>query len=199
MKTNNKMNATELFLKDGKPTGIFFCEKCRQIACTHDSAERCCKNYLCTKCGVDTGQRSWTACEPCRRAAEAEGERARFEKAEKLTKWDGWVDDGSDYYPSVGAYLESRDSGSGNGDVPEYVWACKAIQIVKVDSDHLMQEIEEHGYEDFDSSTLDGLAEFETACKAFEKANADVVSYEPDYTRAVLLSPQTSDLKCGEV
>jgi hypothetical protein len=171
MKTNNKMNATELFLKDGKPTGIFFCEKCRQIACTHDSAERCCKNYLCTKCGVDTGQRSWTA----------------------------WVEDGSDYYPSVGAYLESRDSGSGNGDVPEYVWACKAIQIVKVDSDHLMQEIEEHGYEDFDSSTLDGLAEFETACKAFEKANADVVSYEPDYTRAVLLSPQTSDLKCGEV
>lgn len=179
------MNAIELFLKDGLSSGLYFCGKCRCVCATQTIAERCCQNYKCAKCGKDTGSRRWINCDECRDAEEAAKELARFEKAEKLTSWSGCICTSDDrFYSSIENYLDINDG----EEFPEYVWTCKANQFVKVDIDNLLQNIEENGYEDFDSSTLDGLKELEAACKAFEEANAAVLMYEPDYTKAVLIT-----------
>ena len=86
-KTGNNMNATELFLTDGKPAGIFFCEKCRTVARTKGDADQCCAPYLCKVCGKDSGRKFWTICESCIVAQMEAKEDERFRNAEKLTEW----------------------------------------------------------------------------------------------------------------
>lgn len=179
------MNATELFLKDGRTAGVFYCEKCRVVARTKDDADQCCVPYICKTCGKETGRRFYTICDTCVTAKHAKEERERFDKAEKLTEWSGWVVCGDDFYESVSDMLDMVD----HEELPQYVWACKSRQFVKVDICSILEGIGEDGYEDFDPDTLDGIPALDTALKAFEDANATVLSYEPDYTKAVLINP----------
>lgn len=186
------MNATELHLKDGRSAGIYFCEKCRMVAGSQHLAEQCCENYKCSTCGKDTGSRTWLICDVCRQSERAAKERERFAKAEKLTTWDGWVflegTGREGFHENLQEFKD--DCFDDERPFPEYVWACKSEQFVKADFDGLMQHIEENGYEDFEANTLAGLDELKAALKAFEDANADVLSYAPDYTKAVLLNDQ---------
>ena len=187
------MNAIELYLEHGKSAGIFYCEKCRQVAGSQVLAEQCCQNYLCSKCGKDVGSRSWLVCDACRAADETAKERERFEKAEKLTAWDGWVylegTGNNGYSESLSDFYDRwADANGEDADLPEYVWACKSEQFVTVDFDGIMENIEENGYEDFDSRTLNGLEELKAAIKQFEAANAGVLSYSPDFTKAILIN-----------
>lgn len=187
------MNATELFLKDGKDAGIFFCEKCRQVAASQYLADRCCKEYLCSKCGNATGGRIWLVCDACRAADESAKERERFEKAEKLTAWDGWVylegtgregysESLSDFYDNWG---DNHDEG---GEPPKYVWACQPRKIVKAHLDDILEPMMDDAYEDFDPETLNGLDELQAALDKFNAANKGAISYEIDYSKAVLLN-----------
>ena len=176
------MNATELFLKTGKPAGIFFCEKCRLVAATQERAGQCCQNYKCSKCGKDTGSRSWLICDACRDAESAAKERDRFEKAEKLTKWDGWVCNGDDFYESIEDMLDVLD------EAPEYVWACKADHFVRAEVSDIIDRMDDDAYEDWYPETLNGLEELKAALNKFNEANKDVCSYTPDYTKAVLIN-----------
>lgn len=177
------MTAIELFLASGKPAGVWFCEKCRTVAPSKLIADRCCNNYQCSTCGKDTGSRSWLVCEPCRIAAEESKERERFEKAEKLTVWDGWVFHGDEFYESVEAMLELLDE----MPHPEYVWAAKEIHFVQADLDDILDRMTDDAYEDFDPETLDGLDELNAALEKFNEVNAKVCSYAPDYAKAVLI------------
>jgi len=77
------MNAQELFLKDGKETGIFFCEKCRIVSRDKDSADKCCSPCCSDTCGKET-ERYWTPCSECRAAKS----RTSFLAKEPID-WDG--------------------------------------------------------------------------------------------------------------
>ena len=192
------MNATELYLKEGKSAGVFYCEKCRNVAGSQHLAEQCCKNYLCSKCGKDTGSRSWLVCDACRAADEVAKERARFEKAEKLSAWDGLVylegtgrdgfsDSLSDFYDN---WADDHDEG---GELPKYVWACKANHFVNAAVSDITERMCDYAYEDFDPETLDGLDELKSALQKFNEANAAVCSYGPDYSKAILLNVRMSE------
>src|ERR1035437_5132003 len=87
------MNAIELFLGGGKSAGIYFCEKCRNVARTPQDAEQCCQNYKCDKCGKDVGKQYRTRCDACDALANVVKERERFDKAEKvfLDNCNSWV------------------------------------------------------------------------------------------------------------
>lgn len=187
------MNATELYLKDGKSAGIFYCEKCRCVAGSQVLAEQCCKDYLCSKCGKDVGSRSWLVCDACRAADEIAKEHERFEKAEKLTTWDGWVylegigSEGfsqslSDFYDN---WADEHDEG---GELPKYVWACKVNHFVNADVSDITDRMADEAYEDWDADTLDGLDELKAALAKFNEVNAAVCSYQPDYSKAILLN-----------
>jgi len=187
------MNATELYLKDGKPTHIFYCEKCRYISSSQELAEQCCKNYQCSQCGKDTGQRAWTICDDCRAANSAEKERERFEKAEKLSDWDGWVyleGTGNDgYHQSLSDFYDNwADDHDEGGTLPEYVWSCRPNHFVRADVSDITERMDDEAYEDFDPETLNGLPELKAAIETFNAANASVCSYEPDYSKAILIS-----------
>ena len=185
------MNATELFLKEGKSAGVFYCEKCRFIHRTSAEADQCCQPYKCDKCGKEI-ERYRTRCNACRNAADEEVERVRFEKAEKLTAWDGWVfsegigRDGyshslSDFYDN---WADEHDEG---GVPPKYVWACKATHFVRADVSDITERMADDAYEDWEPDTLNGLVELKAALDKFNEVNADVCSYRPDYTKAILL------------
>jgi len=192
------MNATELFLKDGKTAGIFFCGKCRMVAHSQQMAEECCQSYKCQYCGKDTGTRHYTACDECRAANEAKKERERFEKAEKLATWGGWVySEGLGYnegfFPSIEDLL---DYCLDEEVFPEYVWACKPNHFAVLDADSILQQMEESGeaYEDFERENLNGIEELKVAVEKFNEANANnpaAVAYEPDYTKAVIIDKAT--------
>ncbi len=109
----------------------------------------------------------------------------RFEKATKLTQWDGWVTDGNDYWESVEDYLEDRGAGEGT-----YLWCCQPQRVIP---DLDVAGVTEHwvcdrGWEDMDEHDLNGVAALQAALDAFVEANKGVVSYRPDYAQAVLLA-----------
>ncbi len=195
------MNAQELYQKDGKPTGVYFCGTCRVVHSTQAAADACCVTPTCRECGSDKVRPHLFLCPTCanldRDRRESEKEKLRFEAAEKIQEqdWDGWVccegishQDG--YFQSTGElrdYLAwSADDGA-EENVPEYVWACKKNAFVKVGLDDIMRVFEDEGWEDFDSDDVHGKKELEAALQAFMEANKDVVSYLPDYTKAILL------------
>lgn len=186
------MNAIELFHKDGRPAGIWHCEKCRIVANNLEQAESCCRPYKCSGCGSEC-ERYHTLCRICVEAKQEQQERDRFEKAEKLTAWDGWVY--SDGYGHQDGYFSSLDDFmefvlEEGIEAPAYVWACKSEAFAYADVDHILENIEQNGYEDFDADTLDGIPELKAALEAFTEANKGVLSYTPDYSQCVLIQPQ---------
>ena len=187
------MNATELFLKDGRTAGIFFCERCRCVAPTEHLAGQCCQNYQCQTCGQDTGTRHYTVCEPCRRKEEAAKEAERYAKAEKLTQWDGWVfaeGFGDEYFSDTETLLDHCDG----EDVtpPPYAWACSENHFVCADVSDITDRMDDDAYEDFDSNSLLGLPELRLALERFNEENKDAVAFSPDYSKAIVLPPRTA-------
>lgn len=179
------MSAMELFQKDGKSAGIFYCSTCRCVAKTQGEAERCCQPYKCQKCGKEC-EKYWTICTECRKKEEAEKEQKRFDAATKIpaAEYSGWLYFTDKFYEGVEQLLEDNPD-----DSPEWAWACTANHFARVDVDDTLQRIaeDEDAYEDFDSSDLRGIDELTAAVDAFNKANEGVVSYSPDFTRAVML------------
>ena len=181
------MNATKLFHADGKPAGIWYCTACRLVARTQDAADRCCMPVLCA-CGVPV-KPGWTICSTCCEAAEAAKEKARFEKATKLTNWDGPV------MTPAGDFLEGLEDldGTLEEELPAYVWACNKVPVVALDLDNILEDAPPDASAGFPGGDLTGVAEVGQALEAFNVANAGVVEWELDYTRAVTVTPRTEE------
>lgn len=116
-------------------------------------------------------------------------EEEKFNKAEKLTEWDGPVyceglgRDG--YAANLEEMVEYYDEDLKN--FPKYVWVCDSIQIYKLDLDDILQPHEEHTWEDFERGDAKGEAELEAAIKKFNELNKDLVYWEPNYKKALLV------------
>ena len=183
------MDAAELYKQSGESVNVWFCGKCGTVGWNKDAAERCCIPHKCKTCGK---AEPTAECNDCYKAREQKKELERFEKADKVTTWDGWIY--LDGYGYKDGYFESvadlEDYLADHPDSrPEYAWTCSENQFVSVDTDSLYEQIEERGYEDFGRGELNGTDELEAAIKIFEKANESIVSYEPDYSKALLLAP----------
>lgn len=184
------MNPQTLFLLNGKPSGIFFCEKCRSVRLSEELAEQCCQNYKCRVCGKDTGSRSWLICDACRHKEDQEKEQARFLKAEKLNTYDGPVyceglGTNGDFSPSLSEFIDHCDD---EGiPLPGYVWACTENRFVNAKIGDILCRITDDAYEDFEPECLHGIGELKFALEAFNEANKYQIAWEPDFTRAVLI------------
>lgn len=186
-----KSEAIELFNKDGKAVGVFCCSRCRLVFGDKRIAESCCGDRFCD-CGNKIEERYYTVCTKCRKVADAKREREKFEKAEKVTEWDGFVWDGSDYYPDIGELIERYSDDE--RPLPEYVWTCDATAFATLTIDRVKDWINDGGDapEDFDADDLDGWRELEAAIEKFNKANAGCLSYWPNEKKALLLTPKKS-------
>lgn len=193
------MNSINLYkpTADGgfAPTRVYACGKCGSVKYSDVEAEACCRPRLC-QCGkpVDLG---WTVCNDCRQTKDIERERNRFNLAEKVTEWDGPVYlEGAGYsdgfFADVGEFLDWWDDDYPNweGEPPGYVWTCDVSNTVQCRASEMIENIEwPEGMED---NELKGLPELRAAVDAFNAANAEFKSWEPNYKRALILSlPKT--------
>jgi len=191
------MNATELFLKDGRPAGIFFCEKCRNVARNKETADLCCDwHYKCKECGEKVEQIHWTVCRKCEGLARIKKENERFNKADKVTEWSGAVyleGTGNDGFHASLSDLIDELSDEWEGEWPKYAWTCKNDHFVCADIEDIFSSMEGDAPTDFDFHDLDGIPELKAAIEKFNEENKDVVSWELDYTKAVLLKQEKGD------
>lgn len=192
------MNAIELFHQDGKSASVFVCGHCRVVARSKEEADKCCQSTKCQYCGLDSGRQHWTICDACRKIKDAEREAERFQKAEKLIAWTGHVflegTGRNGYSDDVGDFWDYWECDHDESDEkPKYVWACKENHFAVADIDDLTERIADNGWEDFDPDCLNGLDELKAAVEKFNVANKDLICYEPDFTRAVLLAPPAKE------
>ena len=187
------MNATELFHKDGKATGVFYCTSCRIVSRTQEQAEECCKPRKCSNCKCELPKETYyTGCSDCRVKREAAKEKERFERAEKVSakEWGGWVyledvGDNNGYFDSVGELLAHfEEEGL---ELPDYCYVAEPKQWVQAEVYQITQSIEGDAPEDFDFRSLAGLKELKEALEKFNEANANELIWWPNYKKAVLL------------
>lgn len=195
---SQSMNVWELFLTDGRPTGLWKCSKCYATYRTALKAQSCCGPTICRFCNKPTDRARYLSCTACDKAEKSRIEAERFEKAEKLGGWDGWVycegfgrQDG--FFESLEAlyeHLQDNDELTAE-HWPKYAYVCYPVSFAIIDFEHLMDQIQENddAYEDFDPSKLTGCEELKAAINAFNEANKGVVSYHPDPSRVVLIEP----------
>jgi hypothetical protein len=111
--------------------------------------------------------------------------------------WDGWVySEGLGYQDGYFQDVESLLDHCVVDEIqpPAYCWACNPIWFAHVDVGQVLDWINDGAYEDFDSDTLSGVEDLKAALEVFNAANKDVCSYEPNYSKAVLLDTR----KTGE-
>jgi hypothetical protein len=196
------MNAFQLFKEDGTGAGIWACAQCGSLyGGVRDTtrsgpsiAEACCTPRKCD-CG-EPAERHRTACAACIAQHEAEREAERLAAAEKLDAWDGWVywdaanhNDG--YFNSLGQLLDWHEEQVADGEtappLPEFVFVCRATPACTLDADDLIERATEDAFEDA-ADQVQGREELAAACAAFNEANAGLLSYTPDFKRAVRVS-----------
>lgn len=196
------MNAIELFHSDGKPAGIFYCEKCRIAKRTKEEAAQCCAPAKCEDCGSEALQHYYTVCDPCRHKRDTAREAERFANAEKVTEWNGVILHGSHGY-NDGFFRdidelddwpadEAEEDGT-QPDRPEYVWTCDDQCFCQLDYCSIIEHATQEAYEDWDSRTIAGQAELKAAIATFNAANAHHATWHPNYKRALILAPLIPD------
>ena len=193
--------ALELFTAEGKSTDVWMCTTCRLLyGGNRDKdgrplAERCC-HPICARCQGPGRKDGYRLCDDCQVKRDVETNVKRLAEAEKLETWDSWVyQDGAGqqdgFFPSMEdflTWLEERDDEEGT-DWPQYVHVCEEIPFDAVDPSDVYERCTENSFDEA-SDQLQGLEEFEAACAAFNEANKGLVSFTPDYKRAVRVPPR---------
>ncbi len=146
---------------------------------------------MCETCGVAPVKQHYSKCDSCCEKALRQKEAERFEAAEKVTAWHGWV-----YYEGFGrdGYSESidelleeiKDEGA---DMPSYVYTCDPAQFVNASISDITERIIDQAWEDFEVSDLKGLDALKKAIDEFNEANSGLVVYNENQNRALLINP----------
>lgn len=128
----------------------------------------------------------------CFSAFHAQKEAKQFEKAIKvpLDEHEGACWWGDQFFHNVSDALDAIVSDHDVGDDwPTYLWAAEPTRVIPAldASDVIDHYIEDRGWEDMDVYDLNGVAELNVALTRFAEANENVISYQPDHDKAILL------------
>jgi len=179
----------------GELLNVWNCGNCGKMWLSPNYAESCC---TCIECGEPIGDsdfygsRGHATHKDCKNAKDEAHRQKRLAEAEKLDRWDGWVfcdgvGSNNGYFPTVEELAESLDW-DWEGDWPEYAFVCRSDPVMdsgQMIYDRIIESAMGQGWEDMEPDVLHGCEDFFLACKAFSEANKEVLSYYPDYTRAV--------------
>lgn len=184
------MNAKPLMDQTGKQQA-FYCAECRHIYGSALPAELCCQCSYC-KLVIPYENVRRHAHDSCQEEWSEKHRKELFEKAEKVTGYDSYIYDprgtGQDgYWQDMESLCDWLMDNFSEEDAatewPEFVFCCKPSTF-KISVEHIIDcELENH-FEDA-GDTLKGLPELSAAVDAFNKANSHIISFDPDYKRAV--------------
>lgn len=155
------------------------CGVCKKAYFDKRTTENCCKPYHCEDCGVET-RRYWTVCDSCIT-------KRKYEKVEKLTKWDGWVyweghgcNDG--YFSSLDELLEYCYDNE--IDQPKWVFVCKKKDH-KLNLSHAIDDMLDDAYDGAADRLVD-VGELEDFIDRWNDKQ-DITTYYPDWSKVLLL------------
>lgn len=204
------MNAVELQLPGGAPSGVFACGKCGIISSgshvrgtdtvirerLQRLANECCAPPTCADCGKVREKNYYVVCDRCKEKRDAGREVERFEKAKKLTveewsasasadcfllddrcdKWFRDLDDAEEWYADDAERERSA-----------YLWCTTPVKWKPDASGDIADRMHDHYSEDACEGISD--AEYKRLDEFVNQwwEEQGVVSYEPDYSRCVLL------------
>ena len=183
------MEAFELLLPDGQPSGVFACDRCKFTCKARGYAESCCS---CSRCGqpLESAERKWGhghMHDACFAVDRQEQDAEREAKAEKVEAWDGWVftEGGggqNGYFSDLDEYMAHCEA---EGVRPEFVWTADEVAFPGLDLEHILEGLaEEMNYEDAGDNIV-GTEALGAAIEAFNAANARNVSYDWNMKRMV--------------
>jgi len=143
-------------------------------------------------------------------------EQELFDKAEKLTSWDGLVywegapDDlycyttgGDGYFESGGELLAAiaacnkylEDKPVDAIESPDYIWCCRKYGVSEFCAKELLSDSFEDLYEDaWDDVPAEAIAKLDAALQEFYESTRHIVGYSPDYKRALILKQDEEGL-----
>jgi len=177
------MNAQQLFLESGNPSGVYYCSECRSVYRTFDLANECC---VCQTCKTGKREKCRTTCEACSSIQNMESQK-RFEELEKFALDKAEVAEDWEYvwyndhmYSDIDELCEDCD-----GNPPEYVFSMKPVPFRSFTVDAVLDQYnEEFGFacEDFEiRDIVTGLKELKEAFDIFNTTNKDkILYYEED-------------------
>lgn len=182
------MNAIELFLADGKPANVYFCEKCRVVRGGFQAANECCEPPKCKRCGCENS--SGLNCPSCKTVIYEENEKRRLNAAKKITvsDWDGWIysdGHGDEFFSSVDEFMEWCDENEVTP--PSHVYTADPVRFASVNMDDIIERFYDEAFDGFDANCLSGTEEFQTAINVFNQANEELKSYSVDFKTAILI------------
>lgn len=136
-----------------------------------------------------------------------------FEKAEKLTEWGGYIyweecpeelhyfakdyasngywESAEDLLGAIKAFNKRYLNADDQIEVPYYVWCCGIEQMRHADvRDLFAEDLEDATYEDaWDDVPESAIAALQEALNAFYQETDKIVSYSPNYRKALILNP----------
>lgn len=194
------MNAYYLHKPDGTKTDLSACGVCGKLArgvTNFDLSERCC---TCYGCGLplDEHERKYANTNlyhrECENKRRSEREAARLDKAAEVTDYDGPVfcdgrhgSYGDGYFENADELAESYDSDEG---IPEFAYCCQSTPVASLDLDSILESHCDEAFEDAVDHLL-GVDDLRAAVEIFNKLNAGVVSWYPDYAHKVRIAVAT--------
>jgi hypothetical protein len=179
------MNAITLVVQGKDKPVALACGECGTVHRLTDDvgAERCCKPYTCSKCGVET-RRYWMKCDDCIRKEDDAKEAAR-RAAATVVEWDDSI---VILYDRQGdRWLQDEDDAA-DSEV-EYAYATTPDPLHLDAESIVLNALEDHHEDaDVDPHLVRTLQqELDAWCE-----RTGVVSYTPDFSRVVVFAPEPS-------
>jgi hypothetical protein len=151
-------------------------------------AENHCGPWTCRVCGNEHDWSHQRICRSCWNKQDAERRvRADAERRAKATEipaaqYDGWVTNGDKFWPDVNAMLDDVEEGK----EPAWVWGCKCVPF-HIDAGWIIEgALEEHHKDAGDAISNTDVERLQKMIDQWCNGMG-IESWEPDYTRVVLL------------
>ncbi|MCD1124840.1 hypothetical protein LPW36_02115 [Jinshanibacter sp. LJY008] len=180
------MKAEELYTKDNKPTGIYFCSGCRKIYSIKGLAENCC---LCRQCNnqiIDPQYDFQSVCSNCRSVNSERNKKDKLRNAERVTKPTTDFIYSEDFSRNEG-YMTvdelEEEAAQDDVELPCYVYDCDSQNWGGIDIGDCLENEFQDWFEDAQDhiTDYDGLYAFITEWNKKQTVTQYMVNYNRIY------------------
>ena len=191
------MKPQELFLKDGKSAGVFYCSNCKCVNKTKEGADGCCR---CSRCEEKPTAKNSCMCMECRTIWQRESteqnnakEAAALAVAELVKRCEYfWYND--KMYSEVDSLID--DCECEGCSIPEYAFVMKPVYFKGFSLEGMFDDENENNMcEDLDiRDKLVGIEQLMRAMGTFNIENKNsIIYYVEDRSKKIAIAGEKDD------